>query len=124
MDTKLSNPTSPKKPKYLHVETTTRCVLACPACPRTTWREITGRPAVKHDLDVDLLERFLDCDGDNDLDLFFVVSSVLIDGSITQTWGWLENTGFQHPASLEGDLNGDGDVDSADLGRLLGGFTG
>jgi hypothetical protein len=67
---------------------------------------------------------FLDCDGDNDLDLFFVVSSVLIDGSITQTWGWLENTGFQHPASLEGDLNGDGDVDSADLGRLLGGFTG
>jgi len=63
MDTKLSNPTSPKKPKYLHVETTTRCVLACPACPRTTWREITGRPAVKHDLDVDLLERFLDCDG-------------------------------------------------------------
>jgi len=49
------------RPNYLHIEPTTRCTLACPACPRTTWQEITKRPVVKSDLDVDALERFLDC---------------------------------------------------------------
>lgn len=62
----------------------------------------------------------LDCDGDNDLDLIFYVQSQ----NNEKFYGWLENTGFQHPASLEGDLNGDGHIDSADLGRLLGGYTG
>ena len=47
---------------YLHVETTTRCTLACPACPRTTWHNITKRPVKKEDLDIDLLEKFLNCD--------------------------------------------------------------
>ena len=46
----------------LHIETTNRCVLACPACPRTAWRDITKIPLEKSDLDVDLLEKFLDCD--------------------------------------------------------------
>ena len=68
---------------------------------------------------------FLDCDGDNDLDLVFTVNGKHLDGSDSEVFvGWLENTGFQHPASLEGDLNGDGHIDSADLGRLLGGYTG
>jgi len=62
----------------------------------------------------------LDCDGDNDLDLIFYVQSQTNE----KFYGWLENTGFQHPASLEGDLNGDGHVDSEDLGKLLGGYTG
>ena len=47
----------------LHIEPTTRCILACPACPRTTWQQITKRPVAKEDLDIDLLEQFLDCDG-------------------------------------------------------------
>ena len=48
--------------KSLHIEPTTRCVLACPACPRTTWSQILKRPVGKSDLDVDLLEKFLDCE--------------------------------------------------------------
>ena len=48
--------------KELHVELTNRCVLECPACPRTTWREITKKPVNKSDLSVDSFERFLDCD--------------------------------------------------------------
>jgi MoaA/NifB/PqqE/SkfB family radical SAM enzyme len=47
---------------HLHIETTTRCSLACPACPRTIWHDITKKPVAKEDLDVDLLEKFLDCD--------------------------------------------------------------
>lgn len=50
-------------PNPLHIETTNRCTLACPACPRTTWQNILKKPVVKADLDVDLLEKFLDCDG-------------------------------------------------------------
>jgi len=51
-----------QKHKSLHIETTTRCILACPACPRTTWQNIIKRPVTKSDLDVDLLEKFLDCE--------------------------------------------------------------
>ncbi len=65
-----------------------------------------------------------DCDGDNDLDLVIDVSGQHLDNTPFNFVGWLENTGFQHTASLEGDLNGDGQVDAADLGRLLGGYTG
>jgi len=54
----------------LHIETTTRCTLACPACPRTTWQDITKRPVAKTDLDVDLLEKFLDCPGGHQLKRF------------------------------------------------------
>ena len=56
-----------------------------------------------------------DCDKDGDLD-------ILIEGE--GTYMYFENIGFQHAAPLEGDLNGDGHVDSEDLGRLLGGYTG
>jgi MoaA/NifB/PqqE/SkfB family radical SAM enzyme len=45
----------------LHLELTTRCILACPACPRTTWHDITRRPVAKSDLDINALEKFLDC---------------------------------------------------------------
>lgn len=47
----------------LHIETTNRCVLECPGCPRTQWRDLVKRPVDKSDLDAQALERFLDCDG-------------------------------------------------------------
>lgn len=52
--------------KSLHVELTNRCVLECPACPRTTWKEITKRPIQKSDLCIDTFASFMDCEaGDN-----------------------------------------------------------
>jgi MoaA/NifB/PqqE/SkfB family radical SAM enzyme len=51
-----------EKQMILHIETTNRCILECPACPRTTWKNLVKRPVEKTDLDVDLLEKFLDCD--------------------------------------------------------------
>lgn len=56
----------------LHIETTTRCTLACTGCPRTAWQNITKRPVEKEDLDVDLLEKFLDCDGGKSIDHFIL----------------------------------------------------
>jgi len=56
----------------LHIETTTRCTLACPACPRTTWRDILKKPVPKNDLDVDLLARFLDCPGGKQITKFLL----------------------------------------------------
>lgn len=44
----------------LHIELTNRCTLECPACPRTTWKNILKRPVEKHDLDIDLFEKFID----------------------------------------------------------------
>jgi MoaA/NifB/PqqE/SkfB family radical SAM enzyme len=35
--------------------------LSCPACPRTWFAETFNRPFPKQDLDIDHLERFLDC---------------------------------------------------------------
>ena len=58
-----------------------------------------------------------DCDNDGDFDL-------VIGGGVEGPFMYFENTGFQHTAPLEGDLNHDGHVDSADLGKLLGGYTG
>ena len=46
----------------LHLELTNRCVLECPACPRTQWRDLLKRPIEKKDLDFRELDRFLDCD--------------------------------------------------------------
>jgi MoaA/NifB/PqqE/SkfB family radical SAM enzyme len=46
---------------YLHVELTNRCTLECPACPRTTWKELTKRPITKSDLSIDAFEQFMDC---------------------------------------------------------------
>lgn len=48
--------------KKLHLELTNRCVLACPACPRTTWQQITKKPVIKSDLSIDSLWHFLDCE--------------------------------------------------------------
>jgi MoaA/NifB/PqqE/SkfB family radical SAM enzyme len=45
----------------MHIEPTSRCTLACPACPRTWFSETFNRPFPKQDLDVDALEKFLDC---------------------------------------------------------------
>jgi MoaA/NifB/PqqE/SkfB family radical SAM enzyme len=56
----------------LHIETTTRCILACPACPRTTWQAMLKRPVSKADLDIDLLEKFLDCDGGKKITRFLL----------------------------------------------------
>jgi len=56
----------------LHIETTTRCILACPACPRTAWNDILKKPVAKADLDVDLLARFLDCPGGREITEFNV----------------------------------------------------
>ena len=64
----------------LHIEPTTRCILACPACPRTTWQQITKRPVAKEDLDIDLLEQFLDCDGGKKI--FYCVATMVIQFTI------------------------------------------
>lgn len=65
--------TTKKAPtKSLHIETTTRCTLACPACPRTSWQNITGRPVIKSDLNIDLLEKFLDCPGGRLFNQFYL----------------------------------------------------
>ena len=56
----------------LHIETTTRCTLSCPACPRTIWQEFTKQPVVKSDLDVDALEKFLDCESGRNIKEFLL----------------------------------------------------
>ena len=53
-----------------------------------------------------------DCDNDGDFDL-------VIGGGAEGPFMYFENTGFQHAAPLEGDLNHDGQVDNADVGVLL-----
>ena len=66
---------------------------------------------------------FRDMDGDGDLDLIVRLYSEA-SGYQQVSHFWLENTGFQHIAPLVGDLNGDGHVDSADLGDFLGAYSG
>lgn len=46
----------------LQLETTTRCTLQCPACSRTLFAQKLNRPIPHHDIDVDLVYKFLDCD--------------------------------------------------------------
>jgi len=58
--------------KSLHIEPTTRCTLACPACPRTTWHSITKRPVTKSDINIDHLEKFLDCNAGRQIKTFFL----------------------------------------------------
>ena len=47
---------------FIQIETTTRCLLGCPACSRTVFAEKLHRPYPKIDLDVDDLWNFFDCD--------------------------------------------------------------
>lgn len=58
--------------KRLHIELTNRCVLSCPACPRTEWSDILKRPLPKHDLDYKLLDQFLDCAGGKAIENFLL----------------------------------------------------
>lgn len=46
----------------LQVETTTRCTLKCGACSRTIFANKLGRAMPHHDVNVDLLYKFLDCE--------------------------------------------------------------
>lgn len=54
----------------LHVELTNRCVLECPGCARTQWRELVKKPVSKTDLDGADLKRFLDCSEGAKIDTF------------------------------------------------------
>lgn len=56
----------------LHIETTTRCTLACPACPRTVWHNITKHPVPKSDLNIESLEKFLDCESGKSIKTFLL----------------------------------------------------
>jgi len=47
---------------YLHIETTNRCMLKCPACARTVWHNLIKRPVEKADLNLNHLKSFLDCE--------------------------------------------------------------
>jgi hypothetical protein len=67
---------------------------------------------------------FRDMDGDGDLDLvteILVNPSPSCDSTIGTTIHlvWIENAGFQHTNHVAADLNGDGQVNGADLGLLL-----
>ena len=46
----------------LQIETTTRCTLKCPACSRTWWAEALGEKVPIHDINIDQLHNFLDCE--------------------------------------------------------------
>jgi len=62
-----------------------------------------------------LMEGLRDCDNDGDLDLVISSSAFYEDAS----YMYFENTGFQHTALIEGDLNHDGHVDNTDVGLVL-----
>ncbi len=55
---------------YLHIETTNRCTLACPACPRTIWKNLSGKNVTKADLDLQDLKKFLDCESNEKIEAF------------------------------------------------------
>ena len=40
----------------IHIETTNRCTLESPACPRTTWKQMLGSKLPKQDLQIEELE--------------------------------------------------------------------
>jgi len=67
-----SHPVHHLKMKSLHIELTNRCILACPACPRTEWANILKRPVPKKDLDFLLLDAFLDCNGGKEIERFLL----------------------------------------------------
>jgi MoaA/NifB/PqqE/SkfB family radical SAM enzyme len=53
---------------YLHVETTTRCTLKCPACPRTVWQDLIKQPIKKTDINLDDLKNFINCKSGEDFE--------------------------------------------------------
>ena len=60
-----------KPSKYsLHVELTSRCILECPACPRTIWKDLVKSPVAKADLDLAAFVDFVDCEGGRELKRF------------------------------------------------------
>jgi MoaA/NifB/PqqE/SkfB family radical SAM enzyme len=54
----------------MHIEPTSRCTLACPACPRTWFGEKFDQPFPKQDLDLDQFEKFLDCESGHSISNF------------------------------------------------------
>lgn len=56
----------------MHIEPTSRCTLFCPACPRTWFSDTFKRPFPKHDLDLDQLSQFLDCESGWDVKTFML----------------------------------------------------
>lgn len=56
----------------MHIEPTSRCTLACPACPRTWFSEKFSRPFPKQDLDLDDLVKFLDCESGEKVEQFLL----------------------------------------------------
>lgn len=56
----------------LHLELTNRCVLRCPACPRTQWHDLLKKPVPRNDLDFHDLHRFLDCSTGKKVDKFLL----------------------------------------------------
>ena len=56
----------------MHIEPTSRCTLACPACPRTWFINKFNRPFPKQDLDVNELWQFLDCDAGKSVPSLFL----------------------------------------------------
>lgn len=56
----------------MHLEPTSRCTLACPACPRTWFSDTFKRAFPKQDLDLDYLVRFLDCESGHNIDHFML----------------------------------------------------
>jgi MoaA/NifB/PqqE/SkfB family radical SAM enzyme len=56
----------------MHLELTSRCTLACPACPRTWFSDTFKTPFPKQDLDLDDLKKFLDCDSGKQIDNFML----------------------------------------------------
>ena len=60
----------------LHIELTSRCTLACPACARTVWKNLLKTPIPKADLDIDSLAKFLDCDKGRSIDRFLLCGDI------------------------------------------------
>lgn len=56
----------------LDIELTSRCILSCAACPRTTFTEKFNRPFPKMDLDNAALAAFLDCESGRAVEEFQV----------------------------------------------------
>lgn len=50
------------------METTNRCTLRCPACPRTVWQNLIKKPIKKADIDLDDLKNFINCKSGEDFE--------------------------------------------------------